>query len=793
MINVCDAMVFLVYFIDTHCANCVFSETSDEEDDDGSDDTGDEDSEQPDSRNTSEQGEKAKEKQSRKARRRSSARRFSTSSKKDRPGSRRMSRVSKLSSVNQDVDDRPPSGWGWAIYLNRAIISETKGNLIISIGVSVPLRGVTFFILDPRTQREAYRLVSFFDACALLSDKSLESLENDLGNMDESVAFDLADEFAALVEVQNDDDEHLSLVLSGEETEVDNILLARLGEFTPPVRADPRAQKKATIPVQKVTIFIHGAKDLERIGAFGTRYVIIFYQELPMCRSPAHVIFFLDAMFCQLCVLTYSLYCAVVDQFHRNPVCIVKWNFREIGRTKIARGTLAPRWNNASFLVMTPKNQELKDCSLDLELFDTSADGKNKLTDFLGCIKISGDNLVEFLDSERPRWVECEKAKRFHGEENRHAHGFIEVSGTRKDTAVTSQAEAEDKVGELTKAPGFGVSARFGAGWFAASSRSLVTPADDAGAGVAPSTARSQSSTTVAASPEKVQAAAAPPAPSPAAATPAPATVVPAPAPSLGMLSKAFSMKSPFMRAASIASFGTPSVIAEESSVASNSLAQAAPGVTWNDPTPQVDASDTPGLFENSVELPDSELPAPVIPFYLGIVSADGLPSGTEVTCSIKFNGYVVQELSATTNHDNYMSAKAEFFDTPLMLTVPAGLPLAACILELELARKDAHHHKMVPLSRLELRGTMLVNFLRQGRQSTELKRIAPAQAASHLGMLGTAGMALLAHGSHDAGVETKPCKIQLIASYKPIRQERYELNVVSARNLPKADVFGSR
>ena len=105
-------------------------------------------------------------------------------------------------------------------------------------------------------------------------------------------------------------------------------------------------------------------------------------------------------------------------------MCIVKWNFREIGRTKIARSTLNPRYN-ASFLVLTPKNQTLNECSLDLELFDTSADGKNKLTDFLGCIQIKGDNLVQFLDSEQAVWMVCEKAKRFHGEENKHAKGKI--------------------------------------------------------------------------------------------------------------------------------------------------------------------------------------------------------------------------------------------------------------------------------------------------------------------------------------------------------------------------------
>lgn len=483
-------------------------------------------------------------------------------------------------------------------------------------------------------------------------------------------------------------------------------------------------------------------------------------------------------------------------------MCIVKWNFREIGRTKIARSTLAPRWNNASFLVMTPKNQELKDCSLDLELFDTSADGRNKLTDFLGCIKISGDNLVEFLDQERPRWVECEKAKRFHGEENRHAHGFIEVSGTRKDTAVNgnNKAEAEDKVGDMPKAAGFGVSARFGAGWFAASSRSLATAGSIEEPGTAPGAAVAVAGT---ASTKSQAGADAGPASSTKSQSPAvpgqdaaPVPVpVPATAPSLGMLSKAFSMKNPFMRGPSVAGFN-PSAIAEESSVASNSIA-GAPGVTWHDPTPQVDQSDhTPGLFaENSVELPDSALEAPLVPVYIGIISADGLPSGTEIVCTIKFNGYVVQQIVSTSNHDNYMSAKAEFYDAPLMLTVPAGLPLAACSIELDLARNDAQHHKVTPLAHLELRGTTLVNFLRRGRQAAEMQRILPAQAASHLGKLGAAGLAMLTHHAHDAGGggDMKPCKVQLIASQQPIRQEKYELSVICARNLPKADVFGSR
>ena len=74
---------------------------------------------------------------------------------------------------------------------------------MVSVGISVPQRGLTFYVYDPRTHREAYRLVSFFDACTLLSDRTLDSIENDLGNMDESVAYDLADEFATLIEITN--------------------------------------------------------------------------------------------------------------------------------------------------------------------------------------------------------------------------------------------------------------------------------------------------------------------------------------------------------------------------------------------------------------------------------------------------------------------------------------------------------------------------------------------------------------------------------------------------------------
>lgn len=244
------------------------AESEREDDDDRDSDTEDADNE------TQESGSRRDKFDTRRGSRRfssaSSGRRRS-SLKHLRRGSRRDSRLSRVSRLSSHGAHRAPSGWSWAIYLNRSIVTELKGNLVVSVSVSVPQRGFAFYTYDPRTHREAHRLVTFHDACALSSEKSLESLEDDLGNMDESTAYDLADEFMALVEFQHNESDRLVLVLSGEETESENIVLAWLGEFKAP-SYEPRALRKPTIPVQRVTIFVHGAKDLERIGAFGMRY-----------------------------------------------------------------------------------------------------------------------------------------------------------------------------------------------------------------------------------------------------------------------------------------------------------------------------------------------------------------------------------------------------------------------------------------------------------------------------------------------------------------------------------------
>jgi hypothetical protein len=263
----------------------------------------------------------------------------------------------------------------------------------------------------------------------------------------------------------------------------------------------------------------------------------------------------------------------------------------------------------------------------------------------------------------------------------------------------------------------------------------------------------------------------------------------------LGDLSKKFSVKAPMLSAPSIAAIREDSSADEETpsvrSLAATRSAKPGAGEAVGTAATAVDPQHAQ-LFESDTST------AKGILFYLGVVGADGLPSGVEITCAVKFNSFVVHTMHAVSTQDNYMSAKVAFYCPAISLRVPPGLPLAACELQVLLMRQDAHHHT-VPLAEVTIRGSLLVAFLRKGSQWVEAKRHAPAlpHGGGFGATLGAAGMHLLSHGAHAdapaAGQGTKPCRLQLIASYQPIRQEQYELKVLGAKNLPKADVFGSR
>ena len=220
--------------------------------------------------------------------------------------------------------------------------------------------------------------------------------------------------------------------------------------------------------------------------------------------------------------------------------------------------------------------------------------------------------------------------------------------------------------------------------------------------------------------------------------------------------------------------------------------------LTWNDPTGHEDSWEASGVhnsakYSTNEDVVETKLltdttTAKSVPIYIGVISAENLPSGTDITCTIEFNGYVVQSMSNTSTQDNYMTAKVEFYAQPVVCLIPPGLPLAACTLSVTLTRVDTHH-KATALATLTLRGSGLVNFLRKGKQIVDLQRSLPlAQTTTAFSMLTNAD-----HHSAHAESGLKACKMEVIASYRPIKQEKYELHILSARNLPKADVFGSR
>lgn len=161
------------------------------------------------------------------------------------------------------------SSWAWAVYFNRGVLDEYVGNLVVSVAMSTTLNGFTVSSLDQRTNREAFRYVSFFDFCTLQYDKTLESLQDDLSGLDESVAFDLVDDLIALIDVNESDEEGVNLILASENPDSENLILARLKEYRPQEN-EVVSRKKKSAP-EKFSVTIHAAQDLARLGLLGFR------------------------------------------------------------------------------------------------------------------------------------------------------------------------------------------------------------------------------------------------------------------------------------------------------------------------------------------------------------------------------------------------------------------------------------------------------------------------------------------------------------------------------------------
>lgn len=173
-----------------------------------------------------------------------------------------------------DVSIENVSGkWTWALYFNRTVVHSKRGNLLISIGMSLPLIGFSVFVLDERTHKEAYRLISFVDSCAVIK-RSVEELFEDIKVLDETILFDILDDMLGMEVVLEDKFGRHALHFKGEEQSGPSILIAHLRPhiFTAAETAEVRNSRlQPTVPSQRIKINVISAHYLAFLGMFGMR------------------------------------------------------------------------------------------------------------------------------------------------------------------------------------------------------------------------------------------------------------------------------------------------------------------------------------------------------------------------------------------------------------------------------------------------------------------------------------------------------------------------------------------
>lgn len=164
--------------------------------------------------------------------------------------------------------------WAWCLYFNRTVVETTKGNLQVSVGLSLPNKGFSVFCLDVRSCREAYRFISYKEATELYANRSENSLYDDLRYLEETILFDLLDDLIQMTTVNTDEHGRPSLVFASEIPGNQPAVVALLRDHvfdeadTPAVRM---ARIRMVNPSTKVQISILSAHGLATIGLVGMR------------------------------------------------------------------------------------------------------------------------------------------------------------------------------------------------------------------------------------------------------------------------------------------------------------------------------------------------------------------------------------------------------------------------------------------------------------------------------------------------------------------------------------------
>jgi hypothetical protein len=287
--------------------------------------------------------------------------------------------------------------WGWAVYFNRNVVTKHRGNLTISFGLNTSMRGFLVTIFDNRKLLEAFRFISFEDCLRIMKRyESVFKIEEQLRTLDESSVLELVDEFEQgfeIVPIPGSPGYFLVQfkvmyegVLyktdgSGDMVDKQNIQIAVLKEHNISETESVREKhKRKFIQPRKIKIEVLKLRGLSLNAAMAPR----------------------------------------------SPFCILRFNMREIGRTPIMPICRKPDFKeNNAFEVESNLNQLLQFCVFELEVFDTNYLGEEE--NFLGSVKLNGEEGMKFLLSKDPVWYKLNPSNRYTDADNRFVSGKVEI------------------------------------------------------------------------------------------------------------------------------------------------------------------------------------------------------------------------------------------------------------------------------------------------------------------------------------------------------------------------------
>eukprot|EP01035_Chromulina_nebulosa_P017772 gene17772-23375_t len=116
-----------------------------------------------------------------------------------------MANVFQSQSSATNVGDPMKSYWAWAIYLHRAIVTETIGTTMISITFNTLLRGFSVIVFDLVSCFECYRFINLQEACGLFFNNNPPNIEKCILSLSEQIMYELVDELMSCVEIVDEE------------------------------------------------------------------------------------------------------------------------------------------------------------------------------------------------------------------------------------------------------------------------------------------------------------------------------------------------------------------------------------------------------------------------------------------------------------------------------------------------------------------------------------------------------------------------------------------------------------